>query len=103
MSRKFNYLNNPRWRKLRAAFLQQHPLCVYCRQMGRTTAANTVDHIRPHSGENDPLCWDWNNLQALCGSCHSGPKQSLDRTGRLRGADREGRPLDPNHPWNRKP
>jgi len=102
MSRKFDYLGNSRWRKLRAAFLLQHPTCVYCAQLGKTTAANTVDHKKPHAGEDDPLCWDWDNLQALCKPCHSGHKQSFDRTGRLRGSDASGHPLDPNHHWNRK-
>ena len=62
-----------RWKRERAAYLRAHPLCVMCEQQGRTSLATVVDHIIPHKG--DPvLFWD-----------------SVD-----------GRPLDPNHPWNQE-
>lgn len=54
-----------RWKKLRAAFLAQNPLC--CCGCGR--AATVVDHKRAHGG--DPaLLYDWNNLQAMTKPCH---------------------------------
>lgn len=59
-----------KWRTLRSAFLVRHPLCVECHKIGQMVAATQVDHIRPHKGAAD-LLWDWNNLQALCESCHS--------------------------------
>lgn len=61
-----------RWLRARAAFLsrQENALCVDCRADGRTTAANTVDHIVPHRG--DPaLMYDEKNWAARCASCHS--------------------------------
>lgn len=58
------------WRKLRAAFHREHPLCEECRTKGILTPAMDVDHIIPHKG-NQQLMWDKNNLQALCKSCHS--------------------------------
>ena len=59
-----------RWRKARATYLRQHPLCVECEKAGRTTAATVVDHRIPHRG--DPvLFWDVNNWQALCAECHN--------------------------------
>jgi len=104
MSTKFDYLHNTRWRKLRAWHLMQHPLCVLCAQLGRTTAGNTVDHIKPHSGPDDPLLWDPTNLQTLCRPCHSRHKQSADRRGVMRGCDANGEPLDrANHHWFKKP
>lgn len=59
-----------RWRRARRAFLIEHPLCAHCLEAGRTTPADTVDHIVPHRG--DPaLFWDRDNWQALCWRCHS--------------------------------
>ena len=56
------------WKKFRARFLLQHPLCEQCRSEGRLTAAEEVHHILPlaNGGTNDE-----NNLVALCKSCHS--------------------------------
>jgi 5-methylcytosine-specific restriction protein A len=51
------------WRRIRKAFLEQHPLCVDCDR-----PATEVDHILPLAagGTNDP-----GNLQARCKSHHS--------------------------------
>ena len=56
------------WRKLRARFLNAHPLCEQCKASGRYTAATEVHHIKPlaDGGTNDER-----NLMALCKSCHS--------------------------------
>lgn len=87
-----------RWRKARAAFLVAHPLCAMCARVGRDTAANTVDHIRPHGG--DPvLFYDRENLQSLCAPCH-GIKRRQDHGGLLPGCDIDGNPLDPRHHWS---
>jgi 5-methylcytosine-specific restriction endonuclease McrA len=89
-----------RWRRYRMMFLRENPLCVLCRPLGRIRAATVVDHIEPHRGDYKTF-WDPANHQSLCASCHSGPKQSLERTGRLRGCDEEGNPIDPGHHWRR--
>jgi len=47
-----------------------HPLCVACEGKGMVTAANEVDHIVPHRGDQ-ALMWDEANWQALCKPCHS--------------------------------
>ncbi len=58
-----------RWRRMRKAFLQRHPLCVECMKEGKVTPATVVDHIVPHRG--DPrLFWDVKNWQPLCKGCH---------------------------------
>lgn len=89
-----------RWRKARVAFLAAHPLCAYCLDAGRTTAASVVDHVQPHRG--DPrLFWDAANWQALCQPCHDRHKAKLERSGSLPGCDASGVPLDPAHPWRR--
>ena len=57
-----------RWRRLRAAYLRHHPLCVMCERDGVTTAASLVDHIVPlaDGGSNHHT-----NLQSLCVQCHA--------------------------------
>lgn len=70
----YNYDNNrsssakrgygAKWRRARAYYLSQHPLCVWCGKI-----ALVVDHITPHKGDMS-LFWDINNWQSLCTSCH---------------------------------
>lgn len=88
-----------RWLRMRAAQLRREPLCRYCMERGRTTAATVADHRTPHRGDR-ALFFDADNLQSLCKPCHDGAKKSLEMTGSLRGADADGTPLDPNHHWN---
>ena len=45
------------WQKARAAYLAQHPLCVFCERDGRVTAATVVDHIEAHHGDYEKF---WN-------------------------------------------
>jgi len=85
-----------RWRKLRLIVLREEPLCRMCQQIGRATLAMVVDHIKPKRlGGTDAR----DNLQPLCTLCHNSIKQSFEMTGKLRGCDASGAPLDPNHPW----
>jgi len=61
-----------RWRRLRKMFLRAHPLCAdpfgVHAERGELVQATEVDHIKPRSrGGTDA----WDNLQALCKSCHS--------------------------------
>ena len=75
--RQYNhYLRNPdtnkrygrAWKKLRARFLLQHPLCAQCEAEGLLKPAQEVHHVLPlaNGGMNDE-----GNLMALCKSCHS--------------------------------
>jgi 5-methylcytosine-specific restriction protein A len=59
----------PRWRKVREAYLAQHPLCAACRAQGRLVPATAVDHVVPHHGDQR-LFWDESNWQGLCKPCH---------------------------------
>lgn len=54
-----------RWRKLRAAYLVQHPLC----ECGCNRPAEVVHHKRAHR-DDEALMYDWDNLQALTKRCH---------------------------------
>ena len=89
------------WHQLRARQLRLEPCCRFCRQAGRVVPATVVDHIEPHRGDMT-LFLDPQNLQSLCKSCHDSVKQAAEKRGGLaRGADLDGIPLDPRHPWNR--
>jgi 5-methylcytosine-specific restriction protein A len=83
------------WTKARDHYLRKHPLCVYCKREGRTTAASVVDHIIAHrlkevidSGDEAriaaarKLFWDSENWQSLCGSCHNSVKQREEKAAR---------------------
>lgn len=81
------------WQKARARFLQAHPLCVMCQDMKppRVTAAEVVDHIIPHKGDQE-LFWNESNWQPLCFSHHNGEKQTLEKSGVVRARfDENGR------------
>lgn len=85
-----NPYNTKLWRSRRADQLQREPLCRFCRQMGRLTPATVADHIIPHRGD---LALFWGELQSLCAPCHSGPKQAMEKSGRIRGCDVNGNPI----------
>ncbi len=88
-----------RWRRLSKRFLVLNPMCAMCEDDGRITVATVVDHTIPHKG-NIRLFFDENNLKPLCKYCHDSHKAAQERSGKVRGCDENGRPLDPNHPWN---
>jgi 5-methylcytosine-specific restriction protein A len=68
--RKKHKMYGGKWRKERAAYLREHPLCVECLKEGIYTEATEVDHIVPHDG-NDKLFWRRSNWQPLCKGHHS--------------------------------
>lgn len=103
-----------RWQKSRDTFLHANPLCRMCEADKRLVAAIIVDHIVPPrlkeakaSGDAErikaawKLFWRETNWQPLCKLCHDSTKQRLEKSGRLVGCTESGRPLDPNHHWNR--
>jgi 5-methylcytosine-specific restriction protein A len=62
-------LYNADWRRYRALYLAEHPVCVDCEKAGRLTPATVVDHVNAHRGDT-ALFWDVGNPQALCIQCH---------------------------------
>jgi 5-methylcytosine-specific restriction protein A len=58
-----------KWRKARAAFLNQNPLCVECMKDDIVEAATVVDHIDPHRGDMTKF-WNRKNWQPLCKHHH---------------------------------
>jgi 5-methylcytosine-specific restriction protein A len=75
--RGYNY----KWQKARERYLNSNPLCVYCQQIGRVTAASIVDHIVAHRGDM-ALFWDQTNWQSLCKPCHDSVKQAEEAASR---------------------
>lgn len=70
-----------RWQRERKAFLSrpENVLCVMCKAEGRTVAAQVVDHITPHKGD-ETLMWDQANWQPLCKPHHNSDKQLEEKT-----------------------
>ncbi|TCK37987.1 HNH endonuclease [Paraburkholderia sp. BL8N3] len=93
--------NTSQWRKLRAAQLHAHPVCLMCLAQGFDVKATVVDHIRPHKGDTRRF-YDPANLQSLCKTCHDSTKHLIELYGMTPGCDADGNPTDPNHPWNLK-
>jgi 5-methylcytosine-specific restriction protein A len=56
------------WRGVRDDYLASFPLCSECAQEGRPVLATEVHHILPLAKGGTH---DWDNLQALCHSCHT--------------------------------
>jgi 5-methylcytosine-specific restriction protein A len=66
------------WQKTRAAYLTQHPLCVFCEREGLVTAAVVVDHIEAHHGDHETF-WNSDNWQSLCKPHHDSTKQRQEQ------------------------
>ena len=67
--------NTPQWKKLRLAYLMEHPLCEHCLEKGIVKAAEQVHHIYEISNGKDleemkSIAYDPKNLQSLCSECH---------------------------------
>lgn len=85
-----------RWARLRAKFLKVHPMCMV---VGCGERSEHADHIITVKAAPERRL-DWRNLQALCERHHSALTRAYD-DGKIDGAcDKEGQPIDPNHPWN---
>ena len=91
-------LNNAAWGKLRKSVLREQPLCPECEARDILEPATEVHHINDNANDNSR-----ENLVGLCKPCHSRHtardmgKTVIDRLG----CDSTGKPLDPNHHWNK--
>ena len=61
---------HPVYRRFRARLMQKEPLCRHCAAIGKTKAAQELDHIQPLRHGNLKMFWDTSNLQPLCTACH---------------------------------
>ena len=66
-----------RWQQARIRYLAANPLCVMCSGQGKVVAAEVVDHIKPHKG-NQALFWSAGNWQSLCKRHHDSDKQLIE-------------------------
>jgi 5-methylcytosine-specific restriction protein A len=55
-----------KWRKVRDAYLREHPACEGCGSSGPWLDV----HHRDGRSPLEPGANDWHNLQTLCRSCH---------------------------------
>ena len=61
-------INSKRWKAVRLEALRRDGFrCVKCGGVGRLQ----VDHIKRVEPHNPELWFDLDNLQSLCGTCHS--------------------------------
>lgn len=98
-----------RWRKLRAAKLAANPLCEVHLKRCQLVPATTVDHVVAISAGGDPYP-DLDGLMSMCASCHSTKTNAKDNPhafgkrwkAAFKGCDLDGRPIDPDHPWNKE-
>lgn len=88
------------WQDARHVQLSRQPLCERCLQGEIVTEATVVNHRTPHRGDWD-LFVDPNNHESVCQPHHDGLIQREEKRGHVVGCDLDGRPLDPQHPWNR--
>lgn len=87
-------LNSKRWRELRARYREAHPLCERCLAEGRVSPTVDIHHRVPvESAKTDydmqALCFDWNNLQALCIACHVEVHQQMGKATKANHQERE--------------
>jgi 5-methylcytosine-specific restriction enzyme A len=64
------------WRRIRNAWIADHPFCVVCLAAGVLELGADVDHIIPHRGDRG-LLLDPHNLQTLC-ETHHGQKTARE-------------------------
>jgi 5-methylcytosine-specific restriction protein A len=68
------FYNSKQWRKLRQAYLSAHPLCERCLAKGETVPAKIAHHriyLTPKNINNPDISLSWDNLEALCQTCHT--------------------------------
>ena len=68
-------MNSPEWREIRAGMQEKHPFCELHEKRGIRVPATCIHHIREvESGqteaESTELCYNPDNLIALCEKCH---------------------------------
>lgn len=82
-----------KWQKYRDRYLKENPLCVFCQNEGKVTAATVVDHIIPHK-KDWKLFWRTSNHQPLCSFHHQSTKQRMEKGKDMPIIDINGWPVD---------
>jgi len=63
------FYNGQPWRKCRAAYVADHPLCAVCYHEGKITAVEVVDHLVPVTAQGAK--YDSRNHMAMCHRHHN--------------------------------
>jgi 5-methylcytosine-specific restriction enzyme A len=99
------------WERVRRQKMMRDPLCEACLQVGEIVPAEVVDHRTPitkEGREKRSAAEAFPHLDGLASLCanHHNAKTRAEQLGEKnwmhKGCDIFGRPLDPNHPWNRE-
>lgn len=93
-----NWYSRKAWKDIRSQRLAADPLCVTCKEQGRLTPANVVDHVQPHRGTWS-LFFSYLNTQSLCAEHHNATKQREEHKGHEIGCGADGLPIDTAHHW----
>ena len=81
--------NCQQWRNLRQIYRQSHPLCEDCLENDIITPTQDIHHILspfdPNIGEVESFkrLLDWDNLRALCKTCHQRRHEEIKRKKKL--------------------
>lgn len=62
------------WKKLRQAYLSEHPMCERCARVGRIRPATQVHHkihLTPENVDDPNIALNMSNLESLCDECHA--------------------------------
>lgn len=94
------WYSRPEWQAARTKRLASVPYCERCMPRGETIKATVVNHRVPHKGDWR-LFIDQSNHESVCKPCHDGLIQREETRGHRIGWDASGRPIDPDHPWNK--
>lgn len=81
------------WKRLREHQLAIQPLCEFCLVTEDVTAADVVDHKKPHKGDVD-LFHNPSNLQSLCKHHHDSAKQMMERGKKIAIIGVDGYPIE---------
>ena len=90
-----------RWRRTREAQLAAHPLCEMCLEQRTITPATVCNHVNKDSKATEEGFFA-GPVNSLCAPHHDSTQQRQERRGYTIGCAEDGKPLDPNHHWNRE-
>ncbi|WP_438748387.1 HNH endonuclease [Pararhizobium sp. O133] len=88
------------WQDARHVQLAHQPLCERCLRDEIVTEARVVNHRIKHQGDW-ALFIDPENHESVCAEHHDSLIRREEARGYVIGSDIDGRPLAPDHPWNR--
>lgn len=89
-----------RLQEIRRRFRQDDPLCAECRKLGKVVAWVHLDHIKAIENGGVDSTHYLENRQGLCIEHHALKTRIDNGWAPHGGADADGWPTDPRHPWN---